>query len=156
MFSIFRKIYYKIYYKNLKKQLSSNSNDFNIFGKVTIEYPFNVTLGQGVTLNDGVYISGHAQVVVGSHVSLSTGCKIITAYLNPEKIKLKSIEDIHKSNPVFIGDNTQIGAGAIILPGITIGNNSIIGAGSIVTKNVPAGVICAGNPARVIRKIKLL
>lgn len=55
--------------------------------------------------------------------------------------------------PVHIGNNVWIGAGAIILPGITIGDNSVIGAGSVVTKDVPANVVAVGNPCRVLRKI---
>ena len=55
--------------------------------------------------------------------------------------------------PVHIGNNVWIGAGAIILPGITIGNNSVIGAGSVVTKDIPANVVAVGNPCRVLREI---
>lgn len=55
-----------------------------------------------------------------------------------------------KIGRVYIGDNVFIGAGSIILPNIKIGNNSIIGAGSVVTKDVPADVVCAGNPAKVV------
>lgn len=55
--------------------------------------------------------------------------------------------------PVHIGNNVWIGAGAIILPGITIGDNSVIGAGSVVTKDIPANVVAVGNPCRVLRKI---
>ncbi len=55
--------------------------------------------------------------------------------------------------PVHIGSNVWIGAGAIILPGITIGDNSVIGAGSVVTKDIPANVVAVGNPCRVLREI---
>ena len=54
---------------------------------------------------------------------------------------------------VCIGDNVWIGAGAIILPGVTIGNNVVIGAGSVVTKNIPAYSLAVGNPCRVIKRI---
>ncbi len=55
--------------------------------------------------------------------------------------------------PVHIGNNVWIGAGAIILPGITIGDNSVIGAGSVVTKDIPANVVAVGTPCRVLREI---
>ena len=58
-----------------------------------------------------------------------------------------------KSLPIEIGDNVWIGGGVTIIGGVKIGANSIIGAGSVVTKNIPAGVIAAGNPAKVIREI---
>ncbi|MMZ68427.1 Galactoside O-acetyltransferase [compost metagenome] len=55
--------------------------------------------------------------------------------------------------PIAIGNNVWIGGGVSILPGVTIGDNTVIGAGSVVTKNIPSGVIAAGNPCRVIREI---
>ena len=55
--------------------------------------------------------------------------------------------------PVTIGSDVWIGGGAIILPGVSIGDRSVVGAGSVVTRSIPAGVLAAGNPCRVIRKI---
>ena len=57
------------------------------------------------------------------------------------------------SFPIVIGDGAWIGAGAIILPGITIGEYAVIGAGSVVTKDIPAYTIAAGNPCKPTRKI---
>ena len=55
--------------------------------------------------------------------------------------------------PVHIGRNCWLGAGVIVMPGVTIGDNSVIGAGSIVTKDIPANVVAVGNPCRVLRPI---
>ena len=55
--------------------------------------------------------------------------------------------------PVHKGKNVWLGAGVIVLPGVTIGDNSVIGAGSVVTKDIPANVIAVGNPCRVLREI---
>lgn len=55
--------------------------------------------------------------------------------------------------PVRIGRNCWLGAGVVVLPGVTIGDNSVIGAGSVVTKDVPPNVIAVGNPCRVLREI---
>lgn len=54
---------------------------------------------------------------------------------------------------VHIGDNVWLGAGVVVLPGVTIGENSVIGAGSVVTKDIPANVVAVGNPCRVLREI---
>ena len=54
---------------------------------------------------------------------------------------------------VHIGSNCWIGAGAILMPGVTIGDNTVIGAGSVVTKDIPAGVVAVGNPCRVLREV---
>lgn len=55
--------------------------------------------------------------------------------------------------PVYIGENVWVGAGAVILPGVSIGHDSVIGAGSVVTKDIPANVVAVGNPCRVLREI---
>ena len=54
--------------------------------------------------------------------------------------------------PVHIGENVWIGAGAVVVPGVTIGDNSVIGAGSVVTRDIPANVVAVGNPCRVLRR----
>ena len=55
--------------------------------------------------------------------------------------------------PVRIGRNCWLGAGVIVLPGVSIGDNAVIGAGSVVTRDVPANVLAVGNPCRVLREI---
>lgn len=138
----------------LKNSLPANSRNVYVYGRVVIENPCNVKIGTGTSLNEGVYISGHGPVNIGKFVSLSAGAKIITAYLSPDKILDKDKMDIHQSKPVTIGDYSQIGAGAIILPGVTIGTGVIVAAGAVVTKDIEDGVIVAGVPAKIIRDIK--
>ncbi len=55
--------------------------------------------------------------------------------------------------PVHIGKNCWLGAGVIIVPGVTIGDNTVIGAGSVVTKDIPSGVVAVGNPCKVLREV---
>lgn len=55
--------------------------------------------------------------------------------------------------PIHIGKNCWLGAGVIVVPGVTIGDNSVIGAGAVITKDIPANVVAVGTPARVLRKI---
>jgi len=57
------------------------------------------------------------------------------------------------AQPITIGDNVWLGGGAIVLPGVTIGDNTVVGAGAVVTRDLPAGVVAYGNPARVVREI---
>ena len=61
--------------------------------------------------------------------------------------------DYQYNMPVHIGRTCWIGAGAIILPGVTVGDNTVIGAGSVVTKDIPANVVAVGNPCQVLRPI---
>ncbi len=80
----------------------------------------------------------------GPNVTIATAAHPI----DPEARK----KGLQYNKPVRIGRNCWIGAGAIILPGVTIGDNAVIGAGSVVTKDVPDGVVAVGNPCRVLRK----
>ncbi|MEV6632545.1 DapH/DapD/GlmU-related protein [Actinoplanes sp. NPDC051470] len=58
------------------------------------------------------------------------------------------------ARPIVIGDNVWLGSGAIVLAGVTIGENTVVGAGAVVTRDLPANVVAAGSPARVIRVIE--
>ena len=54
----------------------------------------------------------------------------------------------------MVGDNVWLGGGVVVLPGVTIGDDTVVGAGSVVTRDLPAGVVAVGNPARVIRTVE--
>lgn len=58
-----------------------------------------------------------------------------------------------KAKPITIGDDVWIAANVVILPGVTIGEGAVIGAGSVVTHSIPARVLAAGNPCKVLREI---
>lgn len=154
IYSLLRKTKKRLDYYFYSSLLNKDSGKFKLRGRVLIESPKNVTIGNGCTLNEGVYISGHNRVVIGDHVSFSAGCKIITAGLDMTKLHMKSKRDIHISKPVNIGDNSQIGAGAIILPGVDIGTNVIVGAGAVVTKSYGDNCVLVGTPAIILKKIK--
>ena len=77
---------------------------------------------------------------------------ILAAGTHPTDPILRS-KSMQYNRPIRIGKNCWIGAGAVILPGVTIGDNSVIGAGSVVTKDIPEGVVAFGNPCRVIRSL---
>ena len=82
---------------------------------------------------------------------LAPSVKIFTA-THPVEYEARN-SGIEYAKEIRIGDNVWIGGGAIINPGVTIGENSVIGSGSVVTKDIPANVVAAGNPCRVIREI---
>ena len=81
----------------------------------------------------------------GPHVTVATAGHPILPELREQGLQYNA--------PVRIGKNCWIGAGAVIVPGVTIGNNTVIGAGSVVTKDIPAGVVAVGTPCRVLREI---
>ena len=90
-------------------------------------------------------------IYVGDHTMFGPNVTIATAG-HPILPSLR--EQAYQYNmPVHIGKNCWIGAGAVIMPGVTIGDNTVIGAGSIVTKDIPANVVAVGNPCRIMREI---
>ena len=99
----------------------------------------------GFTIVDDTDIYIGDNVMIAPHVTLATGTHPICPELR---------EQVYQYNlPIHIGNGVWIGAGAVILPGVTIGDHSVIGAGSVVTKDIPAGVVAVGNPCRVMREI---
>jgi len=91
------------------------------------------------SLGEGSVILPRFQCDYGAHITIGANC-----FLNYDAILLDCA-------PISIGDNVWLAAGVIVGPGVTIGANSIIGAGSVVISDIPAHVLAAGNPCRVIR-----
>lgn len=116
------------------------------------DYGYNIFLGNRVFINFNCTILDPNEVTIGNDVQIASGVQIITAThpIDAEE-RISGPELAYK---IIIGDKVWIGSGAIILPGITIGENTTIGAGSVVTKDVPKNVVAAGNPCKVIKKLK--
>jgi len=99
----------------------------------------------------------HEKITIGNYVNLGVGVHVYDTDFHTLDWKLRRDFDAdveHKNTaPIIIEDDVFVGAQAIILKGVTIGARSVIGAGSVVTKNIPADVIAAGNPCRVIRSL---
>ena len=111
----------------------------------------NTHLGSNVYANFNLTLVDDTDIYIGDSVMIGPNVTIATAGhpVDPELRRKVAQFNI----PVRIGNNVWIGAGAVILPGITIGDDIVIGAGSIVTKDIPAGVVAVGNPCRVLRPI---
>ena len=120
-----------------------------ILGDFTVVNPANVTIGEHCGINHGVFILGHERIEIGSHVVLSARVMLIDTGLEIAGFAKAEFPG-HTSAPIRIEDGAWIGAGAIVLAGVTIGRKSVVGAGSIVTRDVPPYSVVAGNPARVI------
>lgn len=123
-----------------------------------IEPPFhsnwggkNVHLGKNVYFNFNVTIVDDTHVYIGDYTMLGPNVVIATAG-HPILPELRE-KALQFNMPVKIGKNCWLGAGVIVLPGVTIGDNTVIGAGSVVTKDIPANVVAVGNPCKVLREI---
>lgn len=110
-----------------------------------------VHVGNGVYGNFNLTLVDDTDIYIGDHCMFGPNVTVATAG-HPVEPKLRS-RGMQFNVPVHIGKNVWVGAGAVILPGVTIGNNSVIGAGSVVTKDIPANCVAVGNPCRVLREI---
>jgi maltose O-acetyltransferase len=122
-----------------------------------IEPPFYCAYGQNTYIGDHVYLNVLCTILdcnevhIGQHVMIGPAVQIYTA---AHALQAEArIQGWEVAKPIVIEDNVWIGGGAILLPGVRIGRNAVVGAGAVVTRSVPANMIVAGNPARVIREI---
>ena len=124
--------------------------------RLTLQRLRGVKIGKHVYLGLGVYIDNvypHL-VVIGDYVTIALNTMIF-CHSNPSmSIEIKMNYYPRKVAPVTIKTGAWIGAGCIILAGITIGENAVVGAGSVVTKDVEPYTVVAGNPAKLIRKLE--
>lgn len=123
-----------------------------------LEPPFHANWGGAhIHLGDSIYANFNFTAVDDSHIYIGSYTMIgpnVTVATAGHPILPELREKAYQFNmPVHIGRNCWIGAGAVIMPGVTIGDNSVIGAGSVVTKDIPANVVAYGNPCRVAREI---
>ena len=110
-----------------------------------------VHFGNSVYANFNLTLVDDTHIYVGDHTMFGPNVVVATAG-HPIVPELRELAYQYNA-PVHIGRNCWLGAGVIVLPGITIGDNSVIGAGSVVTKDIPANVVAVGNPCRVLREI---
>lgn len=129
----------------------------HIAGELVVTAPFYCDYGTNITVGDNFYVNHNcvildgAPVTIGDNVFIAPNCVISTAgHALDAKQRAAGLEIAH---PITIGNDVWLGANVSVLPGVTIGDNVIIGAGSVVNKDIPSGVIAAGNPCRVLRKI---
>lgn len=107
--------------------------------------------GNNVYANFNLTLVDDTDIYVGDNVMFAPNVVVATAG-HPIDPSLR-LRVGQYNMPVHIGKNVWVGAGAVILPGVTIGENSVIGAGSVVTHDIPANVVAVGNPCRVLREI---
>ena len=110
-----------------------------------VHFGKNIYANFNLTLVDDTHIYVGDSTMFGPYVTIATAGHPILPELREQAYQYNM--------PVRIGKNCWLGAGVIVMPGVTIGDNTVIGAGSIVTKDIPANVVAVGNPCRVMREI---
>ena len=113
-----------------------------------------IRIGDDVGMS-GTTLCARVGISIGSRVLFGSNVMVIDSDEHPlEPENRRYSEEGIEAAPIVIGDDTFLGAGAIVLKGVTIGKGSIVGAGSVVTRDVPPYTIVAGNPAQVVRTLR--
>jgi maltose O-acetyltransferase len=110
-----------------------------------------VSIGEGTFVNVGAVILDVAPVTIGAACQIASRVQLLTAThpIDPGPRRA----GWEYGAPITIADNVWLGGGAIVCPGVTIGEDTVVGAGAVVTRDLPAGVVAVGVPARVLREI---
>jgi maltose O-acetyltransferase len=135
----------------LKQLLGSFKKRIDIQAPFYCDYGCNIFAGENLYANFNCVILDCATVTIGNNVFFGPNVQLYAAthpIIASERIKGPEL-----AFPIHIGDNVWLGGGVIVCPGVTIGNNTTIGAGSVVVKDIPANVVAAGNPCRVIKEM---
>ena len=115
------------------------------FGGAHVHFGKNIYANFNLTLVDDTHIYVGDNTMFGPNVTLATAGHPVLPELREKGYQFNI--------PIHIGKDCWIGAGSVILPGVTVGDGAVSGAGSVVTKEIPSGVVAVGNPCRVLRKI---
>lgn len=150
-------------YNNLRPSLQKEKDTLikRIFGKTGerlkviqpffCDYGFNIEVGEDFFANTGMVILDEARVTFGNHVFIGPNCSFYTP-CHPLDVVTRN-KGVEWSLPITVGNNVWFGGNVTVCPGVTIGDGAVIGAGSVVTHDIPAGVVAAGNPCKIIKKI---
>jgi maltose O-acetyltransferase len=115
------------------------------------EYGARASIGAATFLNYDCLMLDVAPITIGAACQLATRVQLLTATHPIDPGARRS--GWESGAPIAVGDNVWLGGGVIVCPGVTIGADTVVGAGAVVTRDLPAGVVAAGVPARVLREI---
>ena len=127
------------------------SNPVGVFHPVQL-----ATIGAGrIVIGDGCGISGSVlvaenSITLGRRVMIGAGCAVIDSNCHPLDAEARARGERGKTSPIVLEDDVWLGMNVLVLKGVRIGAGTVVGAGSVVTGDLPAGVVAAGGPARVV------
>lgn len=113
------------------------------------DYGYHIDVGEHVYFNVNCVLLDVCRITIGSHTLFGPGVHVYTVNHPMDADERRT--GLEQGRPVVIGTDVWIGGACVILPGVTIGDRTVVGAGSVVTRDLPAGVLAAGNPCRVLR-----
>jgi maltose O-acetyltransferase len=115
------------------------------------DYGSNIALGEEAFVNFGAVFLDPGPITLGDQVMLGPSVQLLTAD-HPREAGVR-VAGPELARAITVGSRAWLGGGVIVCPGVTIGEDTVVGAGSVVTRDLPAGVVAAGNPCRVIRSL---
>ncbi len=115
------------------------------------DYGVHLEIGEHTFVNFGLVALDAARITIGDHVQIGPNVQLL-APTHPLDPGLRR-DGWEAAGPIAVGHNVWLGGGAIVLAGVSIGEDSVVGAGSVVTRDLPSGVVAAGSPARIIRRL---
>lgn len=136
----------------LDEMLAERGPGAVVMPRFQCSYGTRIRLGANSFVNHDALFMDDAAITVGDDVRIGPRAQLLTA-LHPVDDHDRRRAGWERPLPIEIGPNAWLGGGVIVCPGVTIGANAVVGAGSVVTRDVPAQVFAAGNPARVVRPI---
>jgi maltose O-acetyltransferase len=124
---------------------------------VIIRAPFYCDFGSHISVGDRTFVNFGLVALDVAPITIGTDCQIgpnvqLLTPIHPLDANLRR-DRWEQASPIVIGDNVWLGGGAIVLPGVTIGPDTVVGAGAVVSRDLPAGVLAVGTPARVVRQL---
>lgn len=135
----------------LRELLGSLGDGAFIRPPLFCDYSYQIHIGARTFINYGAVMLDVARITIGEDVQVGPNVQFLTP-THPIDAEMRRVK-YEAAKPITVGNNAWLGGGVIILPGVSIGDNTVVGAGSVVTKDLPAGVVAVGNPARVIRHL---
>ncbi|MDO5727430.1 MAG: sugar O-acetyltransferase [Bowdeniella nasicola] len=135
----------------LRRLLAHLGEGAHVRAPMWVDYGAHLSIGAHSFINFNLTALDVCEIRIGEHCQLGPNVQLLTPIhpLAPTP-RLKQLE---AGAPIVVEDNVWLGGGVIVCPGVRIGEDTVVGAGSVVTKDLPAGVLAVGNPARVIKDL---
>lgn len=135
----------------LGELLGAVGQDVTLRPPFYVDYGTNIRVGDRVFANYGLVALDVATIVIGDDAQIGPNVQLLTP-THPVEPGPR-LDKWEGGAAITIGRNVWLGGGVIVCPGVSIGDDTVVGAGSVVTKDLPAGVVAVGNPARVVRRV---
>jgi maltose O-acetyltransferase len=136
----------------LRELLGSFGEGSNIRPPFRCEYGYQIHVGERVFANFGLVCLDVARITIGDDTRIGPDVQLLTP-THPMEAGPRR-EGWESAEPITIGRNAWLGGAVVVCPGVTIGDDTVVGAASVVTRDLPAGVLAVGNPARIVRPLE--